>query len=137
MSKNKIEVASVLSFEKKLVPSDAFFYGTQWSDRKNAEPLALIEKSVRGTISNRLKPATANDPLKLNTEVEKAKIQKCYNCIKTCNVANTPYCITKALINAVKGNMKEALVFCGSNVDKVKEIVSVHTLMNELVSGIE
>ena len=77
--------------------------------------------------------AIYNDFIK-NTEVEKAKIQKCYNCIKTCNVANTPYCITKALINAVKGNMKEALVFCGSNVDKVKEIVSVHTLMSELVS---
>ena len=80
--------------------------------------------------------AIYNDFIK-STEVEKAKIQKCYNCIKTCNVVNTPYCITKALINAVKGNMKEALIFCGSNVDKVKEIVSVHTLMNELVSEIE
>ena len=77
--------------------------------------------------------AIYNDFIK-NTEVEKAKIQKCYNCIKTCNVVDTPYCITKALINAVKGNMKEALVFCGSNVDKVKEIVSVHTLMSELIS---
>ena len=77
--------------------------------------------------------AIYNDFIK-NTEVEKAKIQKCYNCIKTCNVVDTPYCITKALINAVKGNMKEALVFCGSYVDKVKEIVSVHTLMSELVS---
>lgn len=77
--------------------------------------------------------AIYNDFIK-NTEVEKAKIQKCYNCIKTCNVVNTPYCITKALINAVKGNMKEALVFCGSNVDKVKEVVSVHTLISELVS---
>ena len=77
--------------------------------------------------------AIYNDFIK-STEVEKAKIQKCYNCIKTCNVANTPYCITRALINAVKGNMKEALVFCGSNVDKVKEVVSVHTLISELVS---
>ena len=51
------------------------------------------------------------------------------------NVQNTPYCITKALINAVKGNMKEALIFCGSNVDKIKEIVSVHNLMSELVYG--
>ena len=46
-----------------------------------------------------------------NTKKEKPKIDKCYNCIKTCNVATTPYCITKALINAVKGNMKDALVF--------------------------
>ena len=68
-----------------------------------------------------------------DTEKEKCKITKCYGCIKTCNVANTPYCITKALINAVKGNMNDALIFCGSNVDKVKEIVSVKSLMQELV----
>ena len=54
------------------------------------------------------------------TENEKCHIDRCYNCIKTCNVATTPYCITKALINAVKGNINEGLVFCGSNVDKVK-----------------
>ena len=66
------------------------------------------------------------------TENERSKISKCYNCIKTCDVASTPYCITKALINAVEGNMDNALVFCGSNVDKVKEIVSVHNLMKEL-----
>ena len=69
-----------------------------------------------------------------NTEKEKCKIDRCYQCIKTCNVVNSPYCITKALINAAKGNMKDALIFCGSNVDKVKEIVSVKSLMNELVS---
>lgn len=67
------------------------------------------------------------------TENVKCKIDKCYNCIKTCNVANTPYCITKALINAVKGNIDNSLIFCGSNVDRVKEIVSVHNLMKELV----
>ncbi len=68
------------------------------------------------------------------TEKEKCKINKCYNCIKTCDVANTPYCITKALINAVKGNMEKALIFCGSNVGKAKEIISVHQLMQELAS---
>ena len=54
------------------------------------------------------------------TENEKYKIDKCYQCIKTCDVANTPYCITKALINAVKGNIKEGLVFCGSTCRKSK-----------------
>lgn len=67
------------------------------------------------------------------TENKKCKIDKCYNCIKTCNALSTPYCITKALVNAVKGNMENALVFCGSNVDKVSKIVSVHDLMQELV----
>lgn len=80
--------------------------------------------------------AICNEFIK-NVEKDKPKITKCYGCIKTCNVAETPYCITKALINAVKGNMNDALVFCGSNVDKVKEIVPVKTLMQELVSGLE
>ena len=67
------------------------------------------------------------------TEEEKSTIDKCYNCIKTCTGANTPSCITKALINAVKGNIENGLIFCGSNVDKIKEIVSVHDLMQEFV----
>lgn len=69
------------------------------------------------------------------TEIEKARIDKCYNCIKTCDIKETPYCITRALINAVKGNMDKALVFCGSNVYRIKEIISVHDLMNELVTN--
>ena len=79
--------------------------------------------------------AIYNNFIKL-TESGKSKIERCYNCIKTCDVKNTPYCITKALINAAKGNMKDALVFCGSNVDKIKEIVPVRVLMKELVSEI-
>ena len=66
-------------------------------------------------------------------ENEKCKIDRCYNCIKTCNVSNSPYCITKALINSVKGKMEEGLIFCGSNVSKINRIVSVHDLMQELV----
>lgn len=70
------------------------------------------------------------------TEETKCKIDRCYGCIKTCDVANTPYCITKALINSVKGKVNDGLVFCGSNVHKVKEIISVHNLMQELVADI-
>lgn len=79
--KTDIAVASVLSFEKKLVASDAFLYGTTWETRHtNSKPLALIEKSVRGTISNRLKAAVQNDPLKLNAEVEKPNLQRVDAC---------------------------------------------------------
>ncbi len=69
-------------------------------------------------------------------ENEKCKIDRCYNCIKTCNVLNSPYCITKALINSVIGRVDEGLIFCGSNVSRIKEIVSVHDLMQELVSNL-
>lgn len=80
MAKNEKVVASVLAFEKKLVPSDGYFYGTNWDKRNEQTALKLIEKSVRGTISNRLKPAVASDPLKLNAEVEKANLQKVDAC---------------------------------------------------------
>lgn len=76
MANKKIALASVLAFEKKLVPSDGFLYGTSWEKRQTEEePIVLIEKSVRGTISNRLKAAVKNDPMKLNAEVEKANLQ--------------------------------------------------------------
>ncbi len=66
-------------------------------------------------------------------EKENCKINRCYNCIKTCNVLKSPYCITKALINSVKGDLDNGLIFCGSSVGKIKNIVSVHDLMQELV----
>ena len=67
---------SVLAFEKKLVPSDGYMYGTTWENRYDKSvPLKLIEKSVRGTISNRLKKALQSDPAKLDAEVEKPNLQ--------------------------------------------------------------
>ncbi|MDZ5253398.1 nitronate monooxygenase family protein [Clostridium sp. LIBA-8841] len=67
-----------------------------------------------------------------NTEKEKSKITHCYNCLIPCNPADTPYCISQALINAVKGDLENGLIFCGENASKVDKIVSVETLMNEL-----
>jgi len=75
MAKVKNVIASVLAFEKKLVTSDGYMYGTTWEEKEKVSPLKLIEKSVRGTISNRLKPAIKNDLAKLNAEVEKANLQ--------------------------------------------------------------
>ena len=76
----KENVASVLAFEKKIVPSDGYMYGTNWNNRHEETSLTLREKSVRGTISNRLKPAVKDDPAKLNAEVEKANLQRVDSC---------------------------------------------------------
>lgn len=79
----KDNIASVLAFEKKLVTSDGYMYGTTWDDKQQLSPLSLREKSVRGTISNRLKAAIKNDPAKLNAEVEKANLQRVDACALT------------------------------------------------------
>ena len=45
---------------------------------------------------------------------------------------NTPYCITKALIEAVKGNEEEGLFFTGENGYRIDKIITVKELIDEL-----
>lgn len=81
MAKKESGIASVLNFEKKLAPSDGYLYGTTWAERHSkAIPLKLVEKSVRGTIANRLDKATKDDPAKLNHTVENANLQRVDTC---------------------------------------------------------
>ena len=65
-------------------------------------------------------------------EEKKETISKCYQCLQHCNPANVPYCITKALVNAVKGDLDHGLIFCGANVGRIRQMMSVHDLMQEL-----
>ncbi len=79
--KGKATMPSVLAFEKKLVPSDAQLFAVSWAEGQGkAQGLVLQEKSVRGTISNRLSTALENDPAKLDAEVEKANLQTVDHC---------------------------------------------------------
>lgn len=55
----------------------------------------------------------------------------CRQCVSTCNPETTPYCITEALVNAVKGNLDEGLIFCGSNAYLAEKIESVSDIMEE------
>ena len=71
MTTTTLKTASVLAFERKLDPSDALFSAGTWdarSDSKAWQPVEVREKSVRGTISNRLK-ATEQDPAKLDAKI--------------------------------------------------------------------
>lgn len=67
----------VLAFERKLDPSDALMYAGCWDQRELLEkwsPINIKEKSVRGTISNRLK-TTDQDPTKLDAQIDKPNPQ--------------------------------------------------------------
>lgn len=65
------------------------------------------------------------------------EITTCFQCLKGCNPKNAPYCISTALINAVKGQVDDGLIFVGSNVYRVNKIVSVKELIEELKNEIE
>lgn len=61
-------------------------------------------------------------------------VKSCLNCLTPCKPADTPYCISEALIQSVKGNLNRGLIFVGSNAYRIDKIVKVAKLMNELIS---
>lgn len=72
-----LKTASVLAFERKLDPSDAQFFAGNWDTREASAhwaPIIVDEKSVRGTISNRLKTKD-QDPAKLDAAIENPNLQ--------------------------------------------------------------
>lgn len=66
-------------------------------------------------------------------KTQKVKITKCYNCLIPCNPTSTPYCISSALIKAVKGDVENGLVFCGANAYRINKLSSVKEILNKLM----
>jgi len=86
MANDTLKTASVLAFERKLDPSDALFFAGVWNQRdasRHWPALDIREKSVRGTISNRLKTKD-QDPAKLDAAIENPNLQ-------TVDVATLPH----------------------------------------------
>ncbi len=74
---NTLKTASVLAFERKIDPSDALFGAGKWAQRNASQTWPAVEvraKSVRGTISNRLKTKD-QDPAKLDAAIESPNLQ--------------------------------------------------------------
>lgn len=85
-------------------------------------PVGMPGRALRNAFIDRLKD-------------DRLPIKKCYNCLEKCNPAKVPYCITKALIDAVKGDVENGLVFCGANVGRIQKMTTVHELMQELTQA--
>lgn len=59
-------------------------------------------------------------------------VHGCHQCLKHCNPAQIPYCITDALIHAAKGETEEALLFCGADAYKAEKIETVREVIDSL-----
>ena len=55
-----------------------------------------------------------------------------FNCIKTCDISKSPYCIMLALYQAFKGNLNQGYAFAGANAWRAKKIQSVKDLVDSL-----
>lgn len=63
---------------------------------------------------------------------EKIPHSPCHRCLAKCSPADIPYCITDGLIAAVKGNVENALLFCGAKAYKAQKIETVREVMQAL-----
>ena len=120
-----VQIASRFVATEECDASDAYkkaYIDASSSDVKIIQsPVGMPGRAIRNEFINGLEKA-------------KKPISKCYNCLEKCNPAKVPYCITKALIAAVKGDLENGLIFCGANVGRIDHMTTVHELMCELAS---
>lgn len=64
---------------------------------------------------------------------EKIPHSPCHGCLRNCDPANIPYCITDALINAAKGDVEHALLFCGAYAYKAEKLETVKEVIDSLL----
>lgn len=57
---------------------------------------------------------------------------KCHQCLAHCKPAEIPYCITDALIHAARGEVDDALLFCGADAWKAEKITTVSEVIQKL-----
>ena len=60
--------------------------------------------------------------------------QCAFNCIRTCDVVHSPYCIMLALYNAFKGRLDHGYAFAGANAWRAEKIESVKRVFESLVT---
>jgi len=119
-----LKTPSVLSFERKLDPSDALFYAGTWDARNASDNWPTVvtrEKSVRGTISNRLK-TKEQDPAKLDAAIEKPNLQ-------TVDVATLP---TNADTLKVQFTLR---VLAGTGTPSACNSIDYRKKLSELLAG--
>lgn len=82
-------------------------------------PVGMPARAVRNPFLERMKKS-------------REYIDKCYRCLEKCSPKTAPYCITRALIRAVEGDVENGLIFCGDNVSYLTEITTVSEVVRKL-----
>lgn len=73
------------------------------------------------------------NPFLESIQKERRAPKHCLQCLELCNPRTAPYCITEALVRAAKGDMDDALIFCGSNAYRAERIETVPEVMASLM----
>ena len=60
-------------------------------------------------------------------------IDRCIRCLRACNPAQSPYCISRALMAAVRGDWDNGLFFCGANAGDKRAITTVRDEITQIM----
>lgn len=86
-------------------------------------PVGMPARAINTPLLQRLKAGTKFPPV------------LCNGCLTACKKGElTPYCISRALIEAVRGNVEDGLFFCGENAWRVDKELTVKELMDSLIT---
>ncbi len=81
-------------------------------------PVGFPGRAIRNALVKRIEQGQAPKP------------EECLHCLKKCS---HEYCIIKALINSTEGLVNEGVVFSGQNVYKIKDILTVPTIFEQIL----
>ena len=60
-------------------------------------------------------------------------VERCIRCLSACNPKTAPYCISGALIAAVRGDWEHGLFFCGAGAGEVNSLSTVPQQMDQIM----
>lgn len=99
--------------------------------RATAEDIAIVKSPVG--MPGR---AIMNPFMKRVMSGETIPHSPCHRCLAKCSPADIPYCITDRLIDAVKGDVENGLLFCGAKAYMADKIETVHDVVTDLFGSI-
>ena len=85
-------------------------------------PVGLPGRALRSPLIQRVEAGT------------QPAVERCIKCLSACDYKTAPYCISRALIAAVRGDWDNGLFFCGAGAGKVNRLSTVRAQMEQIMS---
>lgn len=85
-------------------------------------PVGMPGRALRSPLIRRVEAGT------------QPKIRRCVNCLTPCDPARSPYCISAALIAAMRGDWENGLFFCGAGAGEVNALSTVKAQMDQIMN---
>ena len=61
-------------------------------------------------------------------------VDRCIRCLSACDPKTAPYCISKALMAAARGDWENGLFFCGAGAGEINTLSTVQEQMDQIMN---